>query len=98
MATYVMRNGVSVNKKTGEPMVQPDQRGGPICTPMIAGAMPEYRSPIDGRIIHDRAERRDDLKRNDCIEWDASMSPTKGRIKNAKFAAKHGMQVSEEFR
>lgn len=32
--------------------------------------IPEYRSPIDGRVISGRAARREDLIRNGCVEYD----------------------------
>ncbi|EHH07546.1 hypothetical protein ATCR1_06756 [Agrobacterium tumefaciens CCNWGS0286] len=98
MAVYVSRNGQMVDKATGEPMLTPEQRAAPVPVPMIISDIPEYRSPIDGRVISSRSERRDDLKRNGCVEYEPSMSPTKGKIRNKAFAAKRGLQVSEEFR
>lgn len=98
MTTYVRRNGQMVDKATGAPMLTDEQKAGPIPTPMIISDIPEYASPIDGRMITTRSERRDDLKRNNCVEYEPSMSPTKGKIRNKEFAAKRGLQVSEEFR
>ncbi|MCP2134592.1 hypothetical protein J2S28_001644 [Rhizobium sp. SLBN-94] len=98
MPVYVSRNGQMVDKATGEPMLTAEQRSRPIPCPMIISDIPEYASPIDGRMITTRSERRDDLKRNNCVEYEPSMSPTKGKIKNKEFAAKRGLQVSEEFR
>ena len=69
-----------------------------IVPPQIMKAMPEYRSPVDGRIINSRAERRDDLERNNCREWDAADSPTKGKFRNERFARKVGAKVAEEYR
>ncbi|MCZ7488533.1 hypothetical protein [Rhizobium rhizogenes] len=98
MPIYVSRNGQMVDKATGEPMLTLEQRAKPVPVPMIISDIPEYRSPIDGRVITSRSERRDDLKRNGCVEYEPSMSPTKGKIRNKAFAAKRGLQVSEEFR
>lgn len=97
MTTYVRRNGQMVDKETGVPMLTDEQRAAPVTAPMIISDIPEYASPIDGRMITTRSERRDDLKRNNCVEYEPSMSPTKGKIKNKEFAAKRGLQVSEEF-
>lgn len=69
MARYVWRDGGFVDRSTGQPMPVPD-RGGEICAPLIQSDIPEYRSPIDGRPITSRSERREDLKRNGCIEID----------------------------
>lgn len=98
MAVFVSRNGQMVNKSTGEPMLSAEERAKPVPVPMIISDIPEYRSPVDGRVITSRSERRDDLKRNGCVEYEPSMSPTKGKIRNKAFAAKRGLQVSEEFR
>lgn len=96
MPTFVRRNGVLVDKRTGEPMHIPD-RDGPQA-PMVMKPMPAYQSPIDDRPINSRQERKDDLKRHGCIEWDDSLSPTKGKIKDKAWAAKRGLEVSEEYR
>lgn len=97
MPHHIYRNGQWFDKATGEalPPLDPDA---PIFAPMIVADIPAYRSPVDGRIINSRAERRDDLKRHGCVEYEPSMSPTKGKIRNEKFAANRGLQVSEEFR
>lgn len=92
---YVWRGGRFVSKTTGEPMEVP---GGPLATPMITPVMPEYTSPVDGRMITTRHERREDLKRNNCVEAGDMPSPTGGKIRNKRFAAKHGLTVSEEYR
>lgn len=97
MATYVFRDGRYVNKQTGEPMLSDEDRSRPITMPTIISDIPEYKSPIDGRMITSRSERRDDLKRNNCVEYEPSMSPTKGKFRSKSFAAKHGVKVSEEF-
>jgi len=67
--------------------------------PAVISDIPEYRSPIDGKPITSRSERRDDLKRNNCVEWEPSLSPTKGqrKFKNPDFCKKRGLQVAEEF-
>lgn len=98
MAKYVKRGGQWVHFATGEPMLTEAQRKGPVSCPTVVSDIKEYASPIDGRMITSRSERRDDLKRNGCYEYEPSLSPTKGRIKNKAFAAKRGLQVSEEFR
>ena len=98
MAVYVNRNGRMVDKATGEPMLTEEQRLQPIAVPHVISDIEAYTSPIDGRVINSRSDRRDDLKRHGCVEYEPSMSPTKGRIRNKAFAAKRGLQVSEEYR
>lgn len=98
MARFVKRDGRWVSASTGEPMLTEEQRKAPLALPMIISDIPEYPSPIDGRMITSRSERRDDLKRNNCVEFEPSMSPTKGRYRNKAFCEKRGLKVSEEFR
>lgn len=98
MARYVRRNGLFVNAQTGEPLLTDEQRNAPLALPMIISDIPAYPSPIDGRMITSRSERRDDLKRNNCVEFEPSMSPTKGKYRNKAFCEKRGLKVSEEFR
>lgn len=92
---FVWRDGNFINKATGEPMPVP---AGPLCVPMMTPVMAEYVSPIDGRPITTRHDRREDLKRNNCVEAGDLPSPTGGKIRNKAFAAKRGLTVSEEFR
>lgn len=98
MATYVYREGRYVDKHTGLPMLSEDDMKRPVSMPMIISDIPEYTSPIDGRVITSRSARRDDLKRNNCVEYEPSMSPTKGKYRSPEFCKKRGLQVSEEFR
>lgn len=92
MTTYVYRDGKMVNKKTGEPMEKPDYVFFP--TPQVTRLMPDYQSPIDGSPITSRHARREDLKKNGCVPYEESMSPTKGRVKNPKFA-RNGLKLVE---
>lgn len=38
--------------------------------PMIVPDLPAYTSPIDGRLIDGRTQRREDLKRNGARPWE----------------------------
>ncbi len=98
MTRYVNRDGRWVSASTGEALLTDEQRQAPLAIPMIISDIPEYASPIDGRMITSRSERRDDLKRNNCVEYEPSMSPTKGKYRNKAFCEKRGLTVSEEFR
>lgn len=79
-------------------MLSEEQRNAPTAVPNIIFDIPAYQSPIDGRWISSRSERRDDLARNNCVDARDFKSPTGGKIRNKEFAAKRGLQVSEEFR
>lgn len=95
MTRYVFRDGRFRDRETGAPMLVP---AGPLAMPGITRPMPEYASPIDGRMITTRHERREDMKRNNCVEAGDMPSPTGGKIRNKAFAAKRGLTVSEDYR
>jgi len=38
--------------------------------------IPDYTSPVDGRLVSGRKQRREDLKRNGCVEYDPGMRET----------------------
>lgn len=44
-----------------------------ISTPMFSVDIPAYQSPVTGQWINSRAERREDLKRTGCVEYEPSM-------------------------
>lgn len=50
---------------------QPMQRI--IEAPFVRPEIPAYQSPIDGRWIDSRAQRQEDLKRNNCVEVEPGM-------------------------
>lgn len=75
MPTYVWRNGDLVNKDTGEPMVIYDPLWEPE-SPYIVFDTPGYVSPVSGKWVDGRSARREDLKKNDCVELPP---PTKER-------------------
>lgn len=91
---YVYRNGTFRDPHTNEPMSLPE-RDGPCC-PMVISDIPEYASPIDGKMITSRSHRRYDLEANGCREADP---PKKRRgYRNPKFAIKRGLSLNEEAR
>ena len=93
---YVFRDGIFVDRQTGIPMEKPFANE--ICAPHVISDIPDYASPIDGRMITSRSERRDDLKRNNCVDARDFPSPTGGKYRNKEFCAKRGLQVAEEYR
>ena len=95
MARYTWKNGQFVDRE-GNPMDKPFE--GQVVLPHLMRDIPEYRSPIDGSLITSRSQRREDLKKNGCVEYEPSLSPTKGKFKNKRFTEKTGIPLSEEFR
>lgn len=56
--------------------------------PAIWGDIPEYESPIDGRIITSRSKRREDLRRSGC-------RPYEGFEVEAREAARHRREMDK---
>lgn len=90
---FVWRDGRFRHPVTNEPMPLPD--GNDVCMPTIQSDIEEYRSPIDGKLITTRSERRYDLESNGCVPAE----PRKKRgYRNPEFAARHGLPLNEEAR
>ena len=51
-------------------------------TPLVMKPLEAYTSPIDGKVINSRQERKDDLAKHGCVEWEPSMSTFKGKVKS----------------
>ncbi len=69
-----------------------------ICTPAVISDIEPYVSPMTGKTVTSRSAQRYDLEKHGKRLLEPSESPTKGKIRNAKFAAKRGLTVSDEFR
>lgn len=94
MATYVYDKalGVMVDKATGEPMLTPDERAQPVQAPRVFGDTPGYQSPIDGSWVDGRRARKYDLEKNNCVDANDLTPSTPRKLKNARFAKKHGLE------
>lgn len=92
MATYIYdrEQGCMVDKATGLPMLNQEERARPLQTPQTYGDLPGYRSPVDGSWVEGRRARAYDLQKNNCIDANDLPRKTSG-LKNAEFAAKHGV-------
>jgi hypothetical protein len=62
----------------------------PSVAPAVFGDLPEYDSPIDGRIVSGRKARREDLKRNRCRPWE-------GMEQEKKEAARHRAEADRRL-
>jgi hypothetical protein len=96
MTTYIWSNNQLVDKDTGAALVLPATFV-PVL-PMVVSDLEPYESPMTGQIITSKSEQREDLAKSGCRLLDPSESPTKGKVRNAKFAAKRGFRVSDEFK
>jgi len=92
MPTYVFDRdlGMMVDKETRLPMLNQEEKARPLQTPATYSDLPGYRSPIDGKWIEGRRARDYDMQSNGCIDANELPQKTTGKLKNAKFAAKHG--------
>lgn len=90
MAVYVYRDGRMVDKATGEPM-NSGPMDGPFPCPATHPDINPYLSPVDGRYISGKRAKRDDLERHNCVDASDLPSPTKGKLRNRRFAEKRGL-------
>ena len=44
------------------------------CAPFVRGDIPAYQSPKTGEWITSRAQRREDLRKHGCVEWDSGIA------------------------
>ena len=80
----------------GERMPIPERDG--ICLPYVVSDIEPITSPIDGKMITSRSQLKYELEKHGKRVQDPSESPTKGKIRNKKFADKRGLTVSQEYR
>lgn len=105
MATYIYKNGKFVCKKTGKPMIGVEDkkrfkrmlkegRG-----PLITHDIPDYQSPVTGEWVSGRAQRREDLIKNDCYEIDPPTKPIRERqkAKRTKIEQKPDRELNEKL-
>lgn len=67
MTVYVRRNGVLVNKKTGEPIEQMALTAIGFPAPRISRMEP-YESPIDGKEVTSWGQRDREMREHDCYD------------------------------
>lgn len=80
MARYVWREDGFYDRRTGERMEAPER----ICRPMVVKDV-TYKSPLSGREITSRSERREEMKRHNVREVDPSeYRPVYRKKKNAE--------------
>ena len=87
-------DGDFFNKRTGERMTYPKRAKGEIVAPMVMRDVPEYRSPIDGKLISSRSTQREDMKKNGCVPFEPLTNRPRG-CGNPKMAAKYGVTFDE---
>lgn len=92
MAKYVYDKDrdMMVDKETGLPMLNQAERERPLQAPQTYGDLPGYQSPIDGSWVEGRRARKYDMEKNNCVDANELSKPRK--LKNAKFAKKHGLE------
>ena len=76
-----MRTRYIQNPETGELILAHEYRAPHRPTHYVMPDLPDYESPIDGRVVHGRAGRREDLRRS-------GSRPYEGREAEAKEAAR----------
>lgn len=80
----------------GMPLLNQSDRAAPIGSPQVMRQMPEYQSIASGKLISDRAVRREDMKRAGAVEMDPPKEPLP--YTNARFAKKHNLPLHESVK
>lgn len=93
MATYVYDKslGCMVGKDDGLPMLNQAERARPLQAPRTFGDYEGYQSPIDGSWIEGRRARKYDMEKNGCIDANDFRDGKPRKLKNERFAKKHGL-------
>lgn len=70
-----------------------------LAAPMVWSDIPDYQSPVDGKVIGSRSTRREDLKKHNCVPWEPGIGQgkykrTPGVVNNPKYAGR-GLPLSE---
>jgi hypothetical protein len=100
--TYKFRGGRLLDRD-GFPLLNQAERARELQAPMLMRDFDstgrEYRSPIDGKMITSRSERREDLIRNGCVEVDPPKAVGRDKddpgFKNPRFAKKRRLPLKE---
>lgn len=94
MPTYVFdkERGQMVDKATGLPMLNQEERARPLQTPLTFSDTPGYQSPIDGSWIEGRRARKYDMEKNNCVDANELAPSEPRKLKNARFAKKRGLE------
>lgn len=92
MTRYTWKHGVGFVDADGQRMLLPECDE--VVSPMVISDIPEYRSPIDGKLITSRSAQREDLKANDCVLAEPRRKPRGYR--NPKFTTKRNLPLNYE--
>lgn len=87
---YDRELGIMVDKETRAPMVDPTAPYVPSAPISIPDITP-YLSPVSGEYISGKRAKRADLDKHNCIDASELPSATGGKLKNKRFAEKHGL-------
>jgi len=71
---------------------------GPVA-PMIFGDLPDYQSPVTGKPVSGRVQRREDLKRTGCRPWEGREQEVKEAARQLGYeAAKYEGKLDADVR
>lgn len=57
--------------------------------PFIQGDLPAYQSPVDGRPVEGRVQRREDLKRTGSRPWEGKQAEIKEAQRQIQYQERH---------
>jgi hypothetical protein len=65
-------------------------------TPTIIGDLPDYVSPVTGKVISGRAQRREDLRRTDSRPWEGMEQEKKEAARQQQYVEQRSEQRLDE--
>lgn len=84
MTTYVLRNGIHVDKATGEPMVTTRRDWTKEGPPLIGKDIEPYKSMVTGERIRSRSHHRQHLRDHNMVEVGNEMPKAQPRVTAVK--------------
>jgi hypothetical protein len=65
-----MRQRFIQDRETGELIPASEYHATRVKTHFVMGDLPDYESPIDGKVVHGRKGRREDFRRTNTRPWE----------------------------
>ncbi len=92
-----MRRRYRWDKKTGELVEVPWDAKQEALAPVVWDDLPAYTSPIDGRLVDGRRQRRNDLARSNCRPYEGKEQEMKEAQRIKQYQEQASDQLAEKM-
>lgn len=90
-----MRTRYIQDRETGELIAASEYHAARKSMHYVMPDLPDYESPIDGRVVHGRAGRREDLRRHGCRPWEGREAEAAEAARQRAYDAQRAEQSLE---